>query len=99
MTEYQLREYTIRQGEINQFIEEWGAQIMPLRKKLGFKILDAFANKEESRFVWIVAWDGPGSLDEGEKRYFDSNERTAVNPNPARHVEKSRISKVEYVNH
>lgn len=72
---------------------------MPLRKKLGFKILDAFANKEESRFVWIVAWDGPGSLDEGEKRYFDSNERTAVNPNPARHVEKSRISKVEYVNH
>ncbi len=97
MTEYQLRDYRLKDGEIDSFIEEWKTKIVPLRNKMGFRITNAWLSRRECRFVWIVAWDGSGTFEEADKKYFDSPERAALKPDPARHIENADTVAVDSV--
>ncbi len=83
---FQLREYTVKPGEMDEWISEWREKIVPLRLKVGFEILGAWTVDRTDRFIWIVGYDGPKSWDEAEKGYYESPERKAMNPNPARHL-------------
>jgi hypothetical protein len=82
----QLRIYTINQGALQQFAKEWNNQIRPLREKLGFKVLGAWTVASTNQFVWIMGYDGSGSWEELDKAYFNSDERLAMDPNPARNI-------------
>ena len=85
--EYQLRQYKVKEGELDAFVSEWRSRIYPLRKKFGFDVVGAWASHEESRFVWILGWDGPpGSLKKADEEYAKSPQRTSVEPNPRRHL-------------
>lgn len=89
--EYQLREYDVRPGELEAFVEEWRAKIVPLRTKFGFKVIGAWTDKGQNKFFWILGWDGPsGSLKEADARYANSPGRKSVDPNPARHIQHIR---------
>ena len=83
MTEYQLREYKVKEGEMDALIEAWRTSVVPLRRKLGFHVVGAWVSRKENRFVWIVGWDGSGSFEEAAKRYYDSPERNTMKPDPA----------------
>jgi hypothetical protein len=82
----QLREYTVKPGEMDEWIAEWRAQIVPLRMKAGFKVLGAWTVDGTDQFVWIIAYDGPKSWQDAEADYYGSPERKAVQPDPARHL-------------
>ena len=82
----QLRIYTINREALHQFAQEWNDHIRPLREKLGFKILGAWTVASTNQFVWIMGYDGPGSWKELDQAYFNSDERRAMNPNPARNI-------------
>ena len=85
--EYQLRDYRVKLGEMNEWLDEWRNKIYPLRLKLGFKVIGAWTKVEEDRFLWILSFDGPdGSFAEAERAYFDSSERKSINPDPVRHL-------------
>jgi hypothetical protein len=85
--EYQLREYDMKPGELDSFIDEWNARIRPLRLQFGFQLVGAWSNHAEHRFIWILGWDGPpGSFKAADDRYSNSPGRKAVDPNPARHI-------------
>ena len=84
----QLRTYTIRPGAMGPWVAEWKALVKPLREKLGFTIPGAWIVPEKSQFVWIMAYDGPKKWTDLDKAYFDAPERQAMDPNPARHIEK-----------
>jgi len=84
----QLRMYTIRPGEMATWLEEWGRQIVPLRRRLGFEILGAWTT-EPDQFVWILGYAGPKTWEEADAAYYASPERTAMQPDPARHIAKS----------
>jgi len=51
----QLREYTVRPGEMRQWIEEWRSKIVPLRLKHGFEVVGAWTVEGTDQFVWIVS--------------------------------------------
>lgn len=80
----QLRIYTINRGALQQFSAEWAAMIKPLRLKLGFKIGGAWTIESTSQFVWIMSYDGPEPWETLDQAYFQSPERHAMNPDPAR---------------
>jgi len=85
--EFQLRDYRVKPGEMNEWMEEWRAKIYPLRLKFGFKVTGAWTRTEEDRFIWMLSTDGPeGSFAEAEKAYFDSAERKSITPDPVRHL-------------
>ena len=85
--EFQLRDYRVKLGEMEEWIDEWRTKIYPLRLKLGFKVIGAWTETKENRFLWILSFDGrEGSFAAAEKEYFASLERKAVSPDPVRHL-------------
>ena len=86
---FQLREYTVKPGEMDEWIAEWRSKVAPLREKMGFEILGAWTVDGTDRFVWIIGYDGPKSWDEANDDYYASPERKALDPDPARHLTKT----------
>ncbi|MHA4815075.1 NIPSNAP family protein [Streptomyces aculeolatus] len=78
----QLRTYTVREGMLDEWVERWRAEIVPLRRGLGFTIGGAWADRERSRFVWLISYDGPETFAERNALYWASPERKAMNLDP-----------------
>jgi hypothetical protein len=84
---FQMRDYRIEDGRLEDFVREWRRLILPLRRKLGFSVVGPWVSAEESRFVWVLGYDG--DIREADARYYRSEEREAMNPDPARLIIES----------
>jgi NIPSNAP protein len=82
----QLRIYTVNKGALAQFTQEWDREIRPVREKLGFRVLGAWTCETTNQFIWLMGYDGPESWEARDKAYFNSPERKAMQPDPARHI-------------
>ena len=90
---FQLREYTIEEGRLDDFVREWRELVLPLRLAQGFNVLGPWVERGSSRFVWIVGYDG--DFDAANEAYYESDERRAMEPDPARLVLETRTSPLE----
>ena len=52
----QLRDYTIKPGQLDRFVEVWRTSVRPLREKTGFVVEGAWKVPSEEHFVWIVSY-------------------------------------------
>jgi len=91
----ELRIYRIEEGRLDEFVDEWRALILPLRRQLGFSIVGPWINRDESRFVWLVGYDG--NIQEANERYYASDERAAMDPNPARLIADTQTTFVQTI--
>ena len=82
----QLRIYTIKPGELDQWVDEWQRMIAPLRRETGFEILGAWTVEAENKFVWILRYEGPKTWQEANQDYYQSPRRVNMQPDPARHI-------------
>lgn len=94
---YQLRDYTIKAGEMDQWIEEWRSKIVPLRGRFGFEVVGAWKSVDGGRFLWIIRQTGEGAWAEADSAYYNSSERKRIVPDPARHIAHSETSFMEAV--
>jgi hypothetical protein len=81
---FQLREYRIEDGRLDDFVLEWRELVLPLRLSMGFGVFGPWVEREASRFVWIVGYDG--DIRAANEAYYSSPERHAMDPDPARLV-------------
>jgi hypothetical protein len=51
--EFQLREYEIADGHLDEFVDAWRRGVKPLRERFGFTV-EAWLVRAESRFVWLL---------------------------------------------
>jgi hypothetical protein len=96
MSQWQLRDYTIKEGELDRFLEAWQTGVPPLRHQFGFEV-QAWVVPDESRLVWVLRYDGPGSFEDADRRYYDSPERRALEPDPGQWVASKRHAMVRPV--
>ena len=82
----QIRTYTINRDAMDQWVAEWNEKIKPLRIKIGFEVPGAWIVKETNQFIWLMRYDGPEPWDKMDQRFHQSDERLAMDPNPARHI-------------
>lgn len=66
-----------------EWVNEWRALIRPLRERFGFRVVGAWTIPHEDRFVWILAH---ADFEKADRSYYESAERGAVKPDPARHL-------------
>ena len=85
----QLRIYTIKAGDMGDWIAEWRHSIAPLRRTHGFDVVNGWTVEGEDKFIWILRYDGPRSWKEADAAYYASPERKAMQPDPARHIAKA----------
>jgi hypothetical protein len=91
----ELRDYRIVDGSLDRFVEEWLRGIAPLRRAMGFTIERAWTVEDGSRFVWLLSYPGDWvAFEHADRSYYDSPERAALEPNPARLIEDQRISRL-----
>ena len=85
---FQLREYTVVDGGLDEFVREWRELVLPLRVSLGFSVFGPWVERDASRFVWLLGFDG--DIRAADERYYASPERAAMDPDPARFIVESR---------
>ncbi|MFD8716558.1 MULTISPECIES: NIPSNAP family protein [Streptomyces] len=78
----QLRTYTVRDGLLDEWVQRWREEIVPLRLKLGFAIGGAWSDPEHSQFIWLISYDGPETFAERNALYWSSPEREAMGLDP-----------------
>lgn len=83
---FQMRRYLIKDGQLDQFVEDWETRVVPLREKFGFRILGAWALPESNEFVWIVGHD---DFEQADRDYYESDARRMLTPNPAVRIEEA----------
>ena len=82
----QLRMYKVKDGEMDTFVGEWKAGVVPLRRNFGFTVEGAWTIRKDNTFVWIISYDGPEGFEARDAAYYASAERKALTPDPARHL-------------
>jgi hypothetical protein len=88
--EYQLRVYRVKSGALDRFVEEWQRLVVPLRRAKAFEVVGAWRGQDGESFVWIVGFDG--DLAVADAAYYESPERAALDPDPARHIAHSETT-------
>ena len=81
--QHQLRDYDVKPGEFAEFIAEWAANIVPLRRKFGFTVEGAWTNSDRTRFVWMLSRD---DFEAADRAYYASPERAGLKPDITRHL-------------
>lgn len=84
--EYRLRIYEVNPGAMAAWVDEWTRLVRPLREKLGFEVVGAWASEDSNTFVWLLGYDGADGYEAANAAYYASPERGAIEPNPARHL-------------
>jgi hypothetical protein len=93
----QLRDYTIKPGQLDRFAEVWRTKVRPLREKMGFVVEGAWKIRSEEHFLWIVSYDGPDGWDAANTSYYESPERKAMDPDPASFILSQRTAFIDRV--
>lgn len=87
----ELRDYLIAEGRLDEWVEGWLRQVLPLRQKHGFSVDAAWIVEGENRFVWLLSREGDQQAFEAANlAYYDSPERKAIKPDPARLIIEQR---------
>jgi NIPSNAP protein len=98
MTATQLRDYRIVAGAMDEWVAEWRARIVPIRRSVGFTIAGAWVVEEESRFVWLLSHpDGWDAFEAADAAYFASPERASLDPDPARFIDEQRNARLREI--
>jgi hypothetical protein len=85
--EYQLRRYGIRAGKMDAFLDAWVRGVYPLRRRFGFTFAGAWRVEDADEFVWILGYDGLDGFAAADQRYYESEERKQMSPDPAQYID------------
>lgn len=72
MATTELKRYTIRPESWDDFLIVWQG-IVKLRRRYGFGVVFAFADRETNMFTWAI--DHEGDFDLAAKNYYSDPER------------------------
>jgi hypothetical protein len=84
----QVRIFSIRAGQMDNFLQAWVAGVYPLRLAHGFSIDGAWVIPERNQFIWILRYDGPEDWEIKDRAYYASTERISLEPDPVQYIER-----------
>ena len=84
--EAELRIYSVEPDRLDAWIGEWREHVAPLRRRFGFRVLGPWIDRESATFVWLLEFGGADGYDAADARYYQSEERRSLDPDPARHL-------------
>ena len=95
--EIEFRRFKIEDGQLDQFALEWQASVRPLREQYGFEIIGAWLLDETNEFVWVLGCTADDGFAAADERYYSSTDRTEIDPDPARLIERVEKSPARWL--
>ena len=95
--EIQLRDYRIRQGQMDAWLAGWKSGVLPLRRQARFQVMGAWVDSEHDRFVWLLGYSGADGFEAANERYYASQQRVALRPEPSELIEAAEDAMVRAV--
>ena len=83
--------YTINAESLDAFAAEWRSSIKPLRQKFGFAVEGGWKVAVTNQFVWLLSHADAENWVTNNEAFYQSPERRALSPDPARHI--ARVEK------
>jgi hypothetical protein len=90
----QLRIYAIKDGLLDEFVDFWRAEIVPLRLRFGFRVAGAWADPETRTFAWVL--EHP-DFEQAAADYYESPLRKALSRDPAAFIDSSDLHMLDTV--
>jgi hypothetical protein len=90
----QLRIYSIKEGLLDEFVDFWRAEIVPLRRRFGFEVAGAWSDAEARTFAWVVTHP---DFEAAAAAYYDSPDRKALSRDPGEFIDSSELRLMETV--
>lgn len=82
--EYQLRMYEVKKGEMDAFLAIF-PEVVEARRAAGFEVVGAWSVPATNQFIWIVGCED--GIEAASDRYYASELRKAIDPEPAKLLE------------
>jgi hypothetical protein len=82
---------------MDAWITGWKAHIVPLREEAGFRVIGAWVDAQDDRFVWLIGYAGAEGFQAADDRYYASQQRRGIEPDPAGLVEEATHTMVAAV--
>ena len=87
MTE-QLRIYTLKEGQLDAWVELFTEKVRPLRAAHGFQI-DAWTARAENEFVWLVRREGsPEEFEAADQAYYELPDHKPLHEQALNYLER-----------
>ena len=61
------------------------------------QLIGAWVDAQDDRFVWLLGFSGPDGFQAADDRYYASQKRRELQPEPSAFVEEARHSMVDAV--
>lgn len=74
----QVRIYTVNKGQMDEWLDIWTNQIVPVHVRLGIDINGAWVNRPQNEFVWVRTFADEADMQEKMKQFRESPERQAL---------------------
>ena len=97
VVEVQLRNYRIQPGHMDAWIAIWRSGVVPVRQEFGFQVLGSWVDREHDRFIWLIGYFGADGFDAANDRYYASEQRSSLRPEPSELIEEARKVMVDPV--
>jgi hypothetical protein len=97
LVEVQLRDYRIQPGQMDAWIAGWKSGVVPVRQEFGFQVLGAWVDREHDRFIWLIGYPGADGFDAANDRYYASEQRSSLRPEPSELIEEAKKVMVDPV--
>jgi hypothetical protein len=72
---------------MDAFLDAWLRGVYPLRLRFGFVLAGAWRVERADEFVWIIGYGGPEGFAVADERYYKSEERKRMSPDPAQYID------------
>ena len=82
----QLRIYDIKPGMMDEFAAKVDEELIPIRLDYGFTRSGPWIVEETYQYVWIVHYDGKGTFEEVDERYYADPRRGEMSFNPMDYI-------------
>jgi hypothetical protein len=82
---------------MDAWIAGWKSQVVPLREEAGFRLIGAWVEAQGNRFVWLLGYSGPEGFQAADRRYYASQERRELHPDPSELIEEGTQTMVDAV--
>jgi len=74
----QLRIYTINRGQMDEFLEHFQKEAMPLHERVGIPIVSTYVNRPQNEFIWVRTFADEADRDAKSKAFLEEARNSGV---------------------